>query len=130
MVETRFDTSECPEDRPAVGVGFQIGKNKKVIGKFKDEAGGQQTEEFVGLQAKVYSYKMHEGVKKKEVKKCKGITKSVIKKYITYQDYKTCLLTGEDQMRTMNIIQRGDEMFSESIRKIALSAADDKRHIL
>ena len=42
----------------------------------KDEAGGKIIEEFVGLRAKLYSYKMFEG---KEEKKCKGIKKSVIK---------------------------------------------------
>ena len=43
----------------------------------KDEAGGKIIEEFVGLRAKLYSYKMFEG---KEEKKCKGIKKSVVKK--------------------------------------------------
>ena len=43
----------------------------------KDETGGKIIEEFVGLRAKLYSYKMFEG---KEEKKCKGIKKVVIKK--------------------------------------------------
>ena len=44
----------------------------------KDEAGGRIIEEFVGLRAKLYSYKMFEG---KEEKKCKGIKKSNQKEY-------------------------------------------------
>ena len=44
---------------------------------FKDEAGGKQIVEFVGLRAKLYSYKMLGG---SEDKKCKGVTKNFYKK--------------------------------------------------
>ena len=77
-VESRFDTSEYPADYPAVADGFPVGKNKKVTGMYKDEAGGKQIEKFVGLRAKLYSYKMLEE-EGKETKKCKGIKKVVIK---------------------------------------------------
>ena len=53
-------------------------------------------EEFVGLRAKLYSYKMFEG---EESKKCKGVKKSVVKKSITHEDYKNCLFTGKEQLR-------------------------------
>ena len=43
---------------------------------FKDEAGGKQIVEFVGLRAKLYSYKMLDGF---EDKKCKGVTTNVTK---------------------------------------------------
>ena len=36
---------------------FFFDENKKVIGKFKDEAAGQPIIEFVGLKSKMYSYK-------------------------------------------------------------------------
>ena len=52
---------------------------------FKDEAGGKQIVEFVGLRAKLYSYKILDG---SEVKKCKGVTKNVMKRSIQFDDYR------------------------------------------
>ena len=128
-VESRFDTSEYPADYPAVADGFPVGKNKKVIGMFKDEAGGKQTEEFVGLRAKLYSYKMFEE-ERKETKKCKGIKNVVIKKSITHDDYKDCMFTRREQLRSTNVIRSHlHEMYTEELNKIALSAVDDKRVI-
>ena len=103
-------------------------KIKKVPGMMKDETGGKIIEEFVGLRAKLYSYKMFEG---KEEKKCKGIKKVVIKKHISHEDYKHCLLTANPQMRKMIVIRSYQhKIFSETVNKIALSADDDKRIIL
>ena len=68
-VEHRFDTSDYPPNHPS---GIPSGLNKKVLGMFKDEAGGKVIDEFVGLRAKLYSYKMLEG---NESKKCKGVKK-------------------------------------------------------
>ena len=70
-VQAKFDTSNFSQNHPS---GIPTGANKKVVGMFKDEAGGQIIEEFVGLRAKLYSYKMFES--KKEEKKCKGVKKS------------------------------------------------------
>jgi len=39
-----------------------------VIGMMKDEAGGRIIEEFVGLRAKLYSFKIHKAEEKKSVK--------------------------------------------------------------
>ena len=43
---------------------------------FKDEAGGKQIVEFVGVRVKLYSYKMLDG---SEENNCKGVSKNVIK---------------------------------------------------
>ena len=87
-VERLFDTSNYLKDHPSK---IPTGKNKKVIGMFKDEAGGKIIQGFVGLRAKLYAYKMLDG---KEVKKCKGIRKSVIKKDTSFEDYERCLFSG------------------------------------
>ena len=124
-VKDRFDTSSYPSNHPS---GIFSGFNKKVLGMFKDEVNGDIIDEFVGLRAKLYSYKMFEG---KESKKCKGIKKSVVKKSITHEDYKTCLLTGNEQLRKQNIIRSyKHDVYTEEVNKVALSASDDKRYIL
>ena len=124
-VKDRFDTSDYPEGHPS---GIPTGINKKVLGMFKDEAAGKVIKEFVGLRAKLYSYKMDEG---KENKRCKGIKKAVVEKSITHEDYKTCLTTGKEQLRRQNIIRSYEHvLYTEEVNKIALSAADDKRYLL
>ena len=124
-VKDRFDTSNYPEGHPS---GIPTGINKKVLGKFKDEAAGKVIKEFVGLRAKLYSYKMDEG---KENKRCKGIKKAVVEKSISHNDYKTCLETGKEQLRRQNIIRSYEhELYTEEVNKVALSAADDKRYLL
>ena len=123
-VERLFDTSDYPKDHPS---GIKAGTNKKVIGMFKDEAAGKQIEEFVGLRAKLYSYKMFEG---NEHKKCKGVKKNVVEKTITHDDYKNTLFSLKDLHRTMNVIRSyGHELYTERVNKIALSSNDDKRVI-
>ena len=124
-VKDRFDTSGYPPGHPS---GIPSGFNKKVLGMFKDEVNGNVIDEFVGLRAKLYSYKMFEG---EESKKCKGVKKSVVKKSITHEDYKKCLTDRKPQLRKMNVIRSyKHNVFTEEVNKVALSANDDKRYIL
>ena len=82
----------------------------------------------MGLRAKLYAYKMHEG---KEEKRCKGVKRAVVKRSIHFEDYKKCLFTGKPQKRTMNVIRsHRHDIYTEKVNKIALSANDDKRVIL
>ena len=123
-VKDKFDTSNYPKDHPS---GILTGVNKKVIGMFKDEASGKQITEFVGLRAKLYSYRVEESY---EEKKCKGVKKAVIKKTITFNDYKDCLFDNKPAMRKMNVIRSHlHTMYTETVNKIALSPFDDKRLI-
>ena len=68
-VKYRFDTSNYPSDHPS---GIPSGLNKKVLGMFKDEAAGEVIDEFVGLRAKLYSYKMKRVKKAKNVRELKN----------------------------------------------------------
>ena len=124
-VRDKFDTSDYPSVHPS---GIITGANKKVIGMFKDEVAGKQITHFVGLRPKLYSFKVED---EKELKKCKGIKKNVVKKKIDFDDYVKCLFSGEKQMRKMKII-RGThhDIYSKEVNKIALSNEDDKRKVL
>lgn len=59
-------------------------ENKKVIGKFKDEAAGRPILEFIGLKSKMYSYTTEE----KNNKTAKGVKKNVTRKEIKHSDYR------------------------------------------
>ena len=124
-IEKRFDTSDYPTNHPS---GLTTGLNTKVLGMFKDEAGGKQIVEFVGSRAKLYSYKMIDGY---EDKKSKGMTKNVTKRSIQFYDYRECLFSRKEQHRKINVIRSHcHEIYTEKINKIALSSDDDKRIIM
>ena len=88
-VEKRFDTSNYDDECDRL---LPKGKNKKVIGKFKDELGGGIVTEFVALRPKTYSSLMDDGGSDK---KAKGTKKCVIKRSLKFNDYKDCLLNNE-----------------------------------
>ena len=81
-VAARFDTSGYNADRL-----LPVGLNRKVIKLMKDQLGGGIMSEFVTLKPKMYAYK----VGSMESKKCKEIKKCVVKKTISFEDYKNCL---------------------------------------
>ena len=79
-VETRFDTSNFEIDRP-----LPKGKNIKVTGRMKNELVEQIMKEFAGLRTKAYSYLKENNDEDKKQK----VQKSVIKRKLKFQDYKT-----------------------------------------
>ena len=125
-INIRFDTSDFSNDHPS---GIKTGANKKIPRMFKDKACSKLIAEFVELQAKLYSYKMFAA--DQEIKKCKGVKKTVVTKTITHDDYKICLFTKTNQYRRMNVIRSYlHDIYTEEMNKVVLSADDDKRHIL
>ena len=118
-IEARFDTSGYVPDRP-----LPIGKNKKVIGLMKDELGGEIMKEFISLRPKVYSYR----VKDLEPKECKGIKKSIVKKTISFEDYKKCSFDGGGIHRSQLLFRSSKHRIRTlESNKLALSREDDKR---
>ena len=117
-----FDNSDYPENSPYYG-----NTNKKIIGKFKDEARGITRTEFVGLKSKMYSY-----VKDNEKgrKTAKGIKKNVINNNIRHEDYKITLLNEEQMHHKMKTIRsQRHQLGSCEINKVSLSCFDDKQSI-
>ena len=120
--KSKFDNSDYPENSPYFNI-----TNKKIIGKFKDEAAGVPIIEFVGLRSKMYSYMkddMNGG------KTAKGIKKNVIKKDIKHEDYKNVLFNNKQIHHKMKTIRsEKHQLGSFELNKISLSCFDDKRFI-
>ena len=118
----RFDNSDYPENSP-----YFDKTNKKVIGKFKDEACGIPITEFVGLRSKMYSYIKDNN---KGGKTAKGIKKNIIKNNIKHEDYKNVLINNKQIHHTMKTIRSSKhQLGSYEINKVSLSCFDDKRYI-
>ena len=118
----KFDNSDYPEDSQ-----YFDKTNKKVIGKFKDEAAGIPITEFVGLRSKMYSYMKDND---KGGKTAKGIKKNIIKKNITHENYKNVLFNNEQMHHTMKTIRSNlHQLGSYELNKVSLSCFDDKRYI-
>ena len=91
----KFDNSDYPENSP-----YHDKTNKKVIGKFKDEAASIPIVEFVGLKSKMYSYIKND---EKGDKTAMGIKKNVIKNDLKHEDYKNVLLNNKHLHHKMKL---------------------------
>ena len=121
-VERWFDTSNYDEKgkRP-----LPIGKNKKVIGLFKDELGGKIMTEFVALRAKAYAYKLDDDT---EMKRANGTKKCIVKREITFKNYMDSLFNNDVIVKSQQRFRSGHHrVYTEEVNKIALSSNDDKR---
>ena len=110
-----FDNSDYPERSP-----YHCNVNKKIIGKFKDDACGIRITEFIGC------------VKDNEKggKTAKGIKKNIIKNNIKHKDYKNTLINNEQMHHKMKTIRsQRHQLGSYEINKVSLSCFDDKRYI-
>ncbi|XP_068691376.1 uncharacterized protein [Montipora foliosa] len=118
----KFDNSDYPEDSQ-----YFDKTNKKVIGKFKDEAANMPITEFVGLRSKMYSYMKDND---KGGKTAKGIKKNIIKKNIKHENYKNVLFDNEQMHHNMKTIRSNlHQIGSYELNKVSLSCFDDKRYI-
>ena len=119
-VPARFNTSGYCSNQP-----LPIGLNKKVIRLMKDELGGAIMTEFMALRPKPYSYKKLDG---SEDKKCKGIKKCIVKKTLTFKDYKNCLFNDSTEYRSQLMFRSSKhEVRTIEVNKVALNRDDDKR---
>ena len=124
-VKDRFNTSGYNPERP-----LPVGLNKKVIGLMKDKLGGEIMTEFVTSRPEMYAYKMGSAESTagwNEVKKCKAIKKWVVKKTISFEDYKAYLFSGETSYRSQLMFRSSKHKVKTlQVNKLALSRDDDK----
>ena len=129
-VDKWFDTSNFDknDNRP-----LEIGKNKKVYGRFKDDIGGKIMTKFCGLRAKTYSFLIDEYTdddyeKNKIINKKEGTKKCVIKREILFNNYVDSLFKNEVLLRSQHRFRSDHhKLYTEEVNKIALSSNDDKR---
>ena len=124
--------------------------NKKVLGKFKDENNSLLITEFLALNPKVYSFKsvtVNEKYKEqhkddiykrkyeeildntycKNKKTLKGVSKIVVKKQITHDDYETVLNTDKTINKEVTSIRSfNHQLFTYVQDKTALTSYYDK----
>ena len=104
-------------------------KNKKIMGKMKDELNGKVMIEFVGLRSKMYSLKCKDD--DLSMKKAKGVRKNVVHNQLTHEHYIKALF---DNIKFFNI-NKGirsykHKLYSIKQNKVSLCGYDDKRYIL
>ena len=118
-----WDNSDYPEDSP-----YHSSHNKKVIGKFKDEASGVPITKFVGLRSKMYSYVKENG---KGWMTAKGVKTYVIRNKLTHENFKNVISSKGRMRHNMNTIRSiKHSIGTYELRKVTLSCFDDKRYLL
>jgi hypothetical protein len=132
-LEEWFDLSENPDDDTYYGSNYYSKKNKKVIGKFKDEMSEHRVyiKEVVALRSKMYSCLKHDGKNKATAKGVSG----PVRDKLTHDKYIACLKHEDgyqlekadmtsfrtDGVHTINTI---------TISKSTLSPCDSKLYLL
>ena len=123
ILRDALDTSDYPENHPCFSL-----KNKKVLGKFKDELAGVPLAEFVGLRPKMYALRSVHG---SETKKVKGVKTSAVTHRVTFDNYLETLNKGIESYITFHTIQSNHHTVSTVKQsKLVLTSNDDKRYLL
>lgn len=119
-----FDTSNYPTDSPLYSL-----ERKQTVGVMKDELGGIPLKEFVALRPKMYSFIYHKNDQEINEKRCKGVSKVVVKNELCHKQYKITLLDSSEIKSTMYQLRTDHHiMFCDKINTVSLSSFDDKRY--
>jgi hypothetical protein len=116
-----YDTSDYhPSD------ALYSAKNKKVLGKMKDELPGDFIRCFVGLRSKMYSIES----KAKRIKRGKGIVRRVVEDALEHSDYMAVLFGPcTIDVTQRRITSRHHKIVTVEQNRRGLSGADDKRYV-
>lgn len=117
-----FDTSNFPENNI-----HEIPRTPSLIGKMKDELAGNIIEIFLGTGSKAYYVKAGGD----EIKKAKGIQKCAIKNQLSLSHYQSVVNDQGKVYCTMHTFRSDHHnIFTNYVRKVALSHFDDKRYLI
>ena len=125
-----FDLSESL--RP----DLQDNSNKKVYGKFKDELNSLSMSEVIALNPKIYSYnyqklKDDDTIESTNKKVLKGVSKVVVKKEITHENYIDVLTTNIPLIKNITSIRsHNQQLYTTAQNKVALTSYYDKMKML
>lgn len=117
-----FDTSNYPLENI-----HNIVPSQSVVGRFKDEMKGETIKRFLGAGPKTYCIQLENN---SVTKKAKGVARATIENFLTLNHFER-VVRGELDVVMANMYvfrSRHHEMFIELVRKVALSAKDDKRY--
>ena len=121
-----YDTSDYPNHSQLCSL-----KNKKIIGKMKDETYGNPIHAFVGLKLKMYAFIYEQNGKEVQAKRAKGVKKSLVQNQIKYEQYLECTEERKVLICNMKQIRSYDhQLYNISMNKLGLSPYDDTRYIL
>lgn len=114
-------------------------RNKRELGKFKDENKNDLLIEFVGLRSKVYALKCYNQINLNNhnknnntsiTKKAKGVDHTALE-FITYDDYIQCLTKGTIKYCSIQRFRNiKHTIYSQTLDKIALCRNDNKRYLI
>lgn len=122
-----FDFSDYDPSNKNNGF-LHCNKNKKVIGRMKDEAKGKIIYSFVGIAPKMYSM---EGEKNFEIKKAKGVKRKIIERVMKHEHFKNSLSKQRAYVCRMNLIRsKKHKLFLGNFKKSAIHCFDSKTYIL
>ena len=108
-----YDTSDFPEDH--------------FLHNTKDECAGRPIAEYVGLRPKMYSILEASG---KNIKKAKGVKKTVVKNQLRHKQYKEVLTENKVFHHGMNVLRSvKHQTYGQHLNKVSLSPYDAKRWI-
>ncbi|XP_074037614.1 uncharacterized protein [Leptinotarsa decemlineata] len=118
----KFDTSNYKVENQ-----FAMPITEPILGNMKDEFPNDPIISFYGTGAKAYHVKSVSD----ELKKAKGIKKSVIKNQMSLDDYRKIVESGGTILRKMSTFRSElHDVYTLMCNKVALSYKDDKRFII
>lgn len=134
ILDEWFDLDEYPKDESYYGCNYHSNKNKKVIGKFKDEfvksGTGLYITEVVALRSKMYSCLQSDGLNKKTAK---GVT-AAAKRKLLHDKYLACVRQQSNfTIETAPMIgfkSTNDTIHTICTQKVTISPCDSKLYLV